>query len=68
MSLSFQYMPGDQGHLLIKQAKPAHKLGTLESHKCPWLARGVFPHVSRQGVFLSVQNVGNVIKGEMGPY
>lgn len=61
-------MPGAQGTLVdYNKLEPADKLGTPGSHNCRRLARGVFPHVPQQGVFLSAQNVGNVITGEMTP-
>lgn len=53
---------------LEKTAKPADKSGAPKSgwnRDCLRLRRGQFPHESRQGVFLSAQNVGNVITGEM---
>lgn len=51
-----------------KHSNPSDKLGTLESHNCCSLVQGMLPHMSQQGIFLSAQNVGNVITGEMDPY
>lgn len=58
---------GDQGRLLLKQIKPTDKLGMPQSKSCHWLGKGVFPHVSQQGFFLSAQNVGNVITAKAVP-
>lgn len=66
-TLQYCVSSSDQGRLLLKHIKPTDKLGRPQSESCHWLGKGVFPHVSQQGFFLSAQNVGNVITAKTVP-